>query len=380
MLINKTVKVKWNNKTKKYYEDLGYKFTKNGDEFEVKVEDLFKNSHYKVECICDNCKKDLNWCYVDYNKQVKEDGKTYCNKCSGKLFGKKKEIITRIKNYGSMAQYILDNFPDKDLYDIWDKEKNGNLDPWSITQKSSRIKIWIICQEKDYHGSYEILCSEFTGGIGCPYCSLKGNRIHPKDSLGQYIIDNYGEEFLSVWSDKNKKSPFEYAPKSKKEVWWKCPNGEHEEYLRTIDSSNYCEFRCPKCVEEMNNSIIENKAKSYLYELGYNVLSEHKCTIRPINPKTKMPLPFDNEIILENGKHLIIEVHGEQHYKIDRLHNKTKEDLHYQQVKDRYKRIKCKQAGYEYLEIPYTAFDKKETYKELIDNKINEILNISKAS
>ena len=40
-----------------------------------------------------------------------------------------------------------------------------------------------------------------------------------------------------------------------------------------------------------------------------------------------------------------------------------------------YKRIKCIQAGYEYLEIPYTTFDKKDTYKKLIDDKIFNIIN-----
>ena len=50
------------------------------------------------------------------------------------------------------------------------------------------------------------------------------------------------------------------------------------------------------------------------------------------------------------------------------------EYLYERKLIDRYKRIKCMQAGYEYLEIPYTAFDKKETYKDLIDNKIKEIL------
>lgn len=37
MLLSKTTIVKWNNKNRKYYESLGYIFTKNGDEFEVDV-------------------------------------------------------------------------------------------------------------------------------------------------------------------------------------------------------------------------------------------------------------------------------------------------------------------------------------------------------
>ena len=85
-LITKTVKVKWNGKTKKYYEELGYKFTKMGEEFEVKVEDLSRGSKAKVICLCDNCGEDLPWSYKVYNECVKEYGRTYCNKCSKKLY------------------------------------------------------------------------------------------------------------------------------------------------------------------------------------------------------------------------------------------------------------------------------------------------------
>lgn len=40
MLLTKTALVKWNNKNRKYYESLGYVFTKNGDSFEVLVEKI----------------------------------------------------------------------------------------------------------------------------------------------------------------------------------------------------------------------------------------------------------------------------------------------------------------------------------------------------
>ena len=60
-LISKTVKVRWSRSNKKYYEELGYAFTKMSDEFEVKVEDLTKGSNVKVECICDNCDYIFNY-------------------------------------------------------------------------------------------------------------------------------------------------------------------------------------------------------------------------------------------------------------------------------------------------------------------------------
>ena len=443
-LVTKTVKVKWNSKIKKYYEALGYIFTKMGDEFEVRIEDLPKSSHVKVECFCDNCGKPLIRSCKNYNRYIKKDGKTYCKKCGINLYGAEGTRKTKLKNSksfydlciernkqdildrwdyekngcspkevsystaikmwfkckthpehkselkninsfatghegcmdckqcNSIAQYILDNFPNKKLEEVWDYEKNGDLDPWNISKGSNR-KVWIFCQERDYHGSYDIMPNDFSKGKRCSYC--RKIKVHPLDSLGQYVIDNYGEEFLWViWSDKNEISPFEISTHSDKKVWWNCPNNKHESYERICKDSVKCEFRCLKCVEEKEESIIEEKTRLYLEELGYGVLTEHNCTIRPINPKTNRPLPFDNEIVLENGEHLIIEVHGSQHYKNNGLYIKTKEELYKRKLIDRYKRIKCIQAGYEYLEITYTAFDKKDTYKELIDNKIKEIL------
>ena len=59
----------------------------------------------------------------------------------------------------------------------------------------------------------------------CKYCN----------SLGQYIIDNYGQDFLNnIWSDKNNKSAFEYTLKTRKTVWWKCTDEKHEDFKRKI--------------------------------------------------------------------------------------------------------------------------------------------------
>lgn len=57
MLLSNFAKVKWNNKNRKYYESLGYVFTKNGDSFEVPIEQLTKSSKAIVEVLCDFCKK-----------------------------------------------------------------------------------------------------------------------------------------------------------------------------------------------------------------------------------------------------------------------------------------------------------------------------------
>ena len=454
-LVSKTAKVKWNSRYKKYYMDLGYVFTKMGDEIDVKIEDLPKNSHYRVEYTCDNegCDKILSSSYYNYNRHVKEGGKFYCQECAIKLYGTQKMTDCRLKksksfynwceehnhkkllerwdyelndcspkdicyssnkkywfkcdkhpehkselkkiaNFvngqkrsmecrqcNSFAQYILDNFPNKKVEDFWDYDKN-ELNPWDIPKQKNK-KVWIKCQEKDYHGSYETFCSSFVSGVRCPYCASR--KVHPKDSLGQYIIDNYGEEFLhNIWSDKNNKTPFEYSFRSHSKVFWKCIDNKHEDYSRTCHAAVMREFRCPECVKNMKESVIEEKTRTYLESLGYDVFTEHKCTIRPINPKTGHYLPYDNEIVLHNGKHLIIEVHGEQHYnyKFYKTFNMTtdEEDLNNMLIKrqeyDSFKKEYCLKMGYEYLELPYTSFNVKceYTYKQMIDDKIKEIL------
>lgn len=97
MLITKEVNVKYNSQMVDYYESLGYEFpkyfnkdkkkfvNKKGSMIKVKIEDLYKGSHYMVECRCDLCGKITKNSYRDYNEH-NYNGLTYCNKCKGKIF------------------------------------------------------------------------------------------------------------------------------------------------------------------------------------------------------------------------------------------------------------------------------------------------------
>jgi len=100
----------------------------------------------------------------------------------------------------------------------------------------------------------------------------------------------------------------------------KCSDGKHKDYYRKINNSYYYDFRCPECMKEKDSSIIQKNVENYLNNLGFTVLHETNCTIIPINPKTKYPLPFDNEIELINKKRLICEVNGIQHYELNGFH------------------------------------------------------------
>ena len=59
-----------------------------------------------------------------------QEGSITCNQCN------------------SIAQYILDIFPDKDLYDIWDNDKNGEVNPWEVSRGNSSKKILVHVSRK----------------------------------------------------------------------------------------------------------------------------------------------------------------------------------------------------------------------------------------
>ena len=444
MLLTKTVKAKWNSKIKKWYESKGYIYTKMNDEFEAKVEDLTKGSHIlvSVKCNGENCNKIYNIEWRDYLR-LHKNGKIYCNVCSKhkdkaflsfnnwclehdrqdiidlwdyELNNKKineisysshgsynegyyfkcpqglhkselksihdftngSEGVIYCKQCNSFAQYLIDSYGEGALNLYWDYDKNNilSINPWDIP-KSWNHKVWIKCQEKNYHISYEVSCDAFLHNTRCPYCCNHYGKVHTLDSLGKVLED---KRLLWVWSDKNKKSLYEYAPNSDKKVWWKCLNKEHKDYCRSINSSNKYNFRCPECIRERDESFLQEKVRLYLEFLNYTILHERNCTIVPKNPKSKTnnTMPFDNEI---KELKLICEVMGQQHYKINGFHilqakykNTTKEEeFHYQKLKDRYKKFIAYKNGYNYMAIPYWTDDKDETWKQLINNKIINI-------
>ena len=88
MLYTRTVKITWQRGNCTRLKKLGYKFTKIGDEIEIKVEELTLVSHVPIECICDYCLRKgsetlIHKTYGDYLKARKIIAKDCCAKCQG---------------------------------------------------------------------------------------------------------------------------------------------------------------------------------------------------------------------------------------------------------------------------------------------------------
>lgn len=373
-----------------------------GKEMELIWKNYINYKHENNKCYCKKCGNKLfgvekrknkqllngqsfyDWCYENLNEKEADEiinkwdyelnqcspkevcyssHKKYYFKCPREIHESEKHSIhiltiqhrfteLHCRKCNSFAEYLIDNYGENALDKYW-SDKN-TLDPWRITLNCKK-RVWIKCQEKDYHSDYLIACHNFSNDKHrCPYCS--NQKIHPLDSLGQYIINNYGEDFLNkIWSSKNKKSIFEYAPHSNKEVWFKCPDGKHKDFKRNVSNSVIYKFRCPEC----NFSKGEDKISNYLIKNKINYISQKE---------------FDGLLGLGNGNlsydfylpkpNILIEYQGEQHEKyIPGLH-KSKKDFEKQVEHDRRKRKYAEQHNIKLLEIWYWDF-----------NNIEEIVN-----
>lgn len=264
----------------------------------------------------------------------------------------------------SFAQWCIDNI-DKDFLNKYWSPRN-TLDPFKIAKRYEG-KIYIKCTQVEYHEDYETTCSRFVAGKRCPFCA--GKKVHRLDSVAvKYPI------ILEYWSSKNAKTPYEYLPKSWAKVWFNCK--KHGEYKSTISSFTNSIYHCPKCANENIVSSYQKMVNEFLDDINISYLREYNCNLKPVNPKTGHILPYDVEIPAHK---MIIEINGMQHYKIcgiTKLNASSEgisleESLKYTQWKDEYKRKYAIDNGYNYLAIPYTAFNDSQ-YKRLIMDELNK--------
>lgn len=119
MLKTSEIEIKMIGKNKQHYSNLGYDIS--GEFIFININDLPKNSGRMVDCICDDCNKDMKMTYQNYNIGISKNGKTICKKCIRNYVinpFSKQEIKDKIKNT-LMEKYGFDH-PSK-IKEIKDK-------------------------------------------------------------------------------------------------------------------------------------------------------------------------------------------------------------------------------------------------------------------
>lgn len=136
MLLSKIVSLKWNSKIKKHYEELGYKYTKMGDLFEVDVNDLTSGSNVLVDVECDYCHRIYQTQWYIYNKSKKGlIKKDCCNnpECTGK---KSQETIQQKYHVSNIMEISEVN----DKIAKTNMERYGSENPFGSKEIMEKIK------------------------------------------------------------------------------------------------------------------------------------------------------------------------------------------------------------------------------------------------
>lgn len=318
--------IKWNNYLKSVHEDGKYychkcannlygikksKITKlnNGENsfYSWCYNNLSKEKADKLLDRWDYKKNDLNPKEVGYGSSKQK----YWFKCPRNLHKSKLKNISNFttnktnldcRNCNSFEQWCLDNLSKEGAIDIlgrWDYKLN-NKAPSDVSYGSG-VKYYFKCPKGIHKSELKGICiftSRNNESMKCNMCN----------SLG-YLFP----QVLDIWSDKNNKSPFEYFKKAQKKVYWKCPDGKHKDYLRSISNAHTSNFKCPECENNKgelkiseyliihNISYIPQKTFDGLFGLGNGLLSydfylsDYNLLIEYQGIQHEKPIDFDGK-------------------------------------------------------------------------------------
>ena len=289
MLITEIALTRWSGNNKKYYEDKGYIYTKNGDEFEVEVGNLSSGSNALVEIRCDGCGNVLKRKWGDYKRRIKNGSNSYCVKCARSGF----------KKWTSFHDWCYLNLTKEEAAEIllrWDYDLNidnlGNMITPNDISYGSYKEYWFKCSNHLSHTPEQKCVHDLTGNgqMGSVKCKQCNTISITNPSLVEFLV--------------NKNDAYRISMGSHKLIPVKCPNCGYEKKMdmHTLSSKG---FGCNKCSDGV--SFPEKFISSMLTQVGVSFVTQlSKKSLQWCGKyKYDFYLPdFD----------CIIEAHGRQHY------------------------------------------------------------------
>ena len=321
--------LKWNPANKKYYINLGYPFTKMKDEFKVKVEDLSKGSHSRVEVLCDYCLEEGRETVIskEYREYLKEKfiiHKDCCKKCYPK-----KVIESNLLVYDIEYPMLLEEFKERKKETILDRygkeyysqteeylerviktnQEKYNCD-WALQNEDIRIKVKQTCLDKYGVENYS-------------------QTEEYKEKVKQTNLDRYGVEYSS-----QNKLIYNKIIKTNLE------NYGEECYFQTDEFKNKSKQTCQEkygCDYPMQNKDIKNKLINILYKNGTARKSkqqEYLCSL--LNGELNYPVSNCLLDIAYLDEKIYIEYDGGGHDLCVKLGNMTQENFDRNEIKRYY--------------------------------------------
>jgi len=312
---NQLVTIKWNASNKKWYEELGYKYTKIHDKFDVNASHLTRGSDASVIAICDYCggEYETKYCIVASVKDKTE--KDCCKFCASKKSAEK-SLKRRMSKYYSKALDVCERFGYELISTEYDMDNVKNY-------------IKFNCKK---HGEQSMMLDNFIRGHQCKKCSyeLRANGLRTDTSLIEKRINSInGNVLLNI---------DEFKDVTKHNLRIRCSCGKEF----TTSFVNYTKHNVTTCFScSSKESSGEKLIKSILDELQIEYIQEKRFD----DCRDIKPLPFDFYL---PGYNTVIEFDGQFHFD-GRNYNNHETTVKHDTIKDNY----CSVKGIAVIRIPY---------------------------
>jgi hypothetical protein len=228
----------------------------------------------------------------------------------------------------------------------WHPTENGDLTPNDITAGSNKPVVWQ-CKKVKQH-EWPARVSNRSNGTGCPFCSGK------KVSIDNCLATTH-PELAKEWhpTENGDLTPNDITAGSNKPVVWQCKKVKQHKWPAAV-YSRVSGSGCPCCTESKGEKKISESLK--IMDLPFKREARFKGC------KNKNLLPFDFIVKLTNGKGLLIEYQGVQHYEpIKRrkswANKRAVSELKNTQRRDKIKAEWARKNKIPLLVIPYWEYD-----------------------
>ena len=319
MIKEKNIEITWLSSTRKRYEKLGYEFSKYGDNFLIRIEDLPKFSEKIVTTICDKCGKEKKQTYHSYNTITRNGSKKYiCRDCF---------LKDKIIKYSD----LLEDF----------KKSKYRLITTQEEYKNGDTIIKYMCPD---HGEQTMRASNFHNGKRCKLCAIEKASKKYKFSSEEVdkLIESCGGKLYN---------PSDYINQDVKNLKILCPRCQINVFTTSL--KHFRQHGVQSCEEcRKKESVGERRVRQWLEKNEINFIQEKRFE----DCRDTNPLPFDFYLPELN---IAIEYDGEQHFKENHFFDHcrdlevTKYISHHDDIKNHF----CESNNISLLRIPYTQIN-----------------------
>jgi hypothetical protein len=363
MLTETEIKIKVNNRYINYYKEKGYLNVVGNSFLVIKIEDLPKTSHYKIDAICADCNKTNNIKYYNYVANITKNNKYVCNNCKTKH-----TIKSNLIKYGVKSTLELDSVKEKSKKTMM---KKYGVNHYSKTEEFKNIIFdkYGVKSTLELDSVKEKSKKTMLEKYGVDHYSKSGDFIKKVNICcnNKYNIDHYSktEEFkeiirLSVYKRYIEKDKIKILNYDKNVITSKCEKN-HIYLIDRFTLKNRLKYKTEICT--ICNPIGSHTSSGYENQLQDFVVNNYKLNV--MTTKRFIIKPLELDIYLPDLK-LAFEFNGLY------WHNEISKDKNYHLNKTEL----CEQQGIQLIHIYEDDWlYKQNIVKSMILNKLGKIEN-----